>query len=152
MPADIDFVAYDKDGSVVLLAEAKSQRGTSEKWAAKFRRNMLAHGVLPPAKYFLIATPERIYVWKNADAQVSERLPEFTLDATKELKPYFDRVRVPASEIGHEAFAFLFLSWLTDIAGSGNGGASVDPAKKWLSDSGLVSSLARARIEMNPVS
>lgn len=39
----IDFIAYDADGKVVLLAEAKSRRGTSASWAAKLRRNMLAH-------------------------------------------------------------------------------------------------------------
>jgi hypothetical protein len=43
----IDFIAYDADGKVVLLAEAKSRRGTSASWAAKLRRNMLAHSVLP---------------------------------------------------------------------------------------------------------
>ena len=43
----IDLIAYDPTGKVVLLAEAKSRQGTSEAWAAKLRRNMLAHGVLP---------------------------------------------------------------------------------------------------------
>src|ERR1017187_7819118 len=61
----IDFVAYDRDGGVLLLAEAKSRHGTSQDWAAGLRRNMLAHGLLPWAKYFLIATPERMYLWKQ---------------------------------------------------------------------------------------
>jgi hypothetical protein len=56
----IDFIAYNADGTVVLLAEAKTRHGTSEEWAAKLRRNMLAHGLLPRAEYFLIATPEQI--------------------------------------------------------------------------------------------
>jgi len=60
----IDFVAYDREGRVVLLAEAKNRRGTSEQWAAGLRRNMLAHGVLPRTEYFLIVTPERMEaVW-----------------------------------------------------------------------------------------
>lgn len=65
--APIDFIAYNRDGTVVLLAEAKSRRGTSEAWAAKLRRNMLAHGVLPKSQYFLIATPERMYGWRQED-------------------------------------------------------------------------------------
>lgn len=31
----IDFVAYDREGRVLVLAEAKSRRGTSESWAAR---------------------------------------------------------------------------------------------------------------------
>jgi hypothetical protein len=54
--SDIDFVACDRDSRVVLLAEAKSRGGASERWAARLRRNMLSHGILPWAKYFLIAT------------------------------------------------------------------------------------------------
>jgi hypothetical protein len=30
----IDIVAYDREGQVVLLAEAKSRHGTSADWAA----------------------------------------------------------------------------------------------------------------------
>src|SRR5689334_19494299 len=61
----IDIVAYDQEGRVLLLAEAKSRGGTSESWAARLRKNMLSHGILPWAKYFLIATPERMYFWKQ---------------------------------------------------------------------------------------
>jgi hypothetical protein len=33
----IDFVAYDRDGGILLLAEAKSRRGTSQDWACSRR-------------------------------------------------------------------------------------------------------------------
>ena len=85
----IDFIAYDREGRIVLLAEAKSRRGTSEDWAARLRRNMPSHGVLPWAKYFLIATPERMYLWKQERPNLAEVPPEFTIDATKEFRPYF---------------------------------------------------------------
>src|ERR1700736_4964440 len=100
----IDFVAYDKEGNVVLLAEAKSRRGTSEHWAARLRRNMLSHGVLPWAKYFLIATPERMYLWKQERPNQAEAAPEFTIDATKVLQPYFQKLQQEPSDIGPQAF------------------------------------------------
>src|SRR5580692_429073 len=89
MPADtpIDFIAYNPDGTVALLAEAKSRRGTTESWAAKLRRNMLSHGVLPRSQYFLIATPERMYGWRHAELTVSEAPPQFTIDAGRALAP-----------------------------------------------------------------
>jgi hypothetical protein len=145
----IDFVAYDREGRVVLLAEAKNRRGTSEQWAAHLRRNMLSHGVLPWAKYFLIATPERLYLWKQERPNSGDVPPEFTIDAAKVLQPYFQKLHQEPTKIGPEAFELLVLTWLTDIARSGEEKHEQDPSSAWLSE--LTGSLQEARIEMNPV-
>ena len=47
----IDLIAYDAAGRVVLIGEVKSRLGTSEQWAARFRENILAHGILPKALF-----------------------------------------------------------------------------------------------------
>jgi hypothetical protein len=146
----IDFIAYDANGSVVLLAEAKSRHGTSEAWAAKFRRNMLAHGALPQSKYFLIATPERMYGWKQENLNFDEVPPDFTIDAHKALAPYFAKFDQDPARITPEAFELLVLTWLTDIARSEEYLRKLDPSLQSLSDSGLLSSLRQAHIEMNP--
>ncbi len=143
----IDFVAYDREGRVLLLAEAKSRHGTSESWAARLRRNLLSHGILPWAKYFLIATPERMYFWKQGDPNVAEMPPEFTIDAAKVFQPYFQKLHQEPSEIGPEAFDLLVLTWLTDIARSERT-AKDDTSSAWLSE--FSGSLQEARIEMNP--
>ncbi len=90
-----DFIAYDPDGQVVLLAEAKSRRGTSEDWATQLKRNMLSHGSLPWSKFFLIAT-----------AVVP---PELTLNAVTVFRPYFERFHLEPSDVGPEAFELLVL-------------------------------------------
>lgn len=146
--APIDFIAYDADGTVVLLAEAKSRLGTSEMWAAKLRRNMLAHGVLPRAKYFLIATPERMYGWKQESG--NEAPPQFTIDARQALGPYFAKLNQDPANVSPRAFELLVLTWLTDISRSAEYRADIDPSLRSLSDSGLLSSLRQAQIEMNP--
>jgi len=146
--APIDFIAYDTDGSVVLLAEAKSRRGTSEAWAAKLRRNMLAHGVLPRAKYFLIATPERIYGWAQESLTADDAPPQFTVDAHEALGPYFKRTDLDPADVSPGAFDLLVLAWLTDISRADQL-AEIDPSLKCLSESGLLSSLQHAEIEMN---
>lgn len=145
----VDFVAYDREGKVVLLAEVKSRRGTSESWAARLRRNMLAHGVLPWAKYFLIATPERMYLWKQDRPNSAEVPPEFTIDAGKLFQPYFQRLQQEPSKIGPEAFELLVLTWLTDITRSDEHNLKRDTSSTWLPE--LVGSLQQARIEMNPM-
>ena len=147
----IDFIAYNADGSVVLLAEAKSRHGTSETWAAKLRRNMLAHGVLPPAAYFLIATPERIYGWKQDGLPADEVPPQFTIDAQEALGQYFAKFSQDPADIGPVEFELLVLTWLTDISGSGARRSELGPSLRSLSDSGLLASLQQARIEMNSV-
>ena len=40
-----DMVVYDRAGQLALVVEAKNKLGTSSDWAAKMRRNMLAHGL-----------------------------------------------------------------------------------------------------------
>jgi hypothetical protein len=146
----IDFIAYDPSGHAVLLAEAKSRRGTSAQWAAQLRSNMLAHGLLPPAKYFLIATPDRMYLWTEDGAEPAEAAPKFTIDAAKEFQPYFEKFHQEPSGIGPQAFDFLVLTWLTDLARSGEETLKQDASLRWLADSGLFESLRQARIEMNP--
>ena len=145
----IDFIAYGADGSVVLLAEAKSRYGTSKTWAAKLRRNMLAHGVLPRAKYFLIATPERIYGWGPDSAPDGEILPHFTADAQSVLGPYFARLKQDPANITPEGFEVLLLNWLTDIARSSEYPPEIASTLRSLPESGLVASLRHAQIEMN---
>lgn len=145
----IDFVAYNADGGVVLLAEAKSRSGTSESWAAKLRRNMLAHGILPRSQYFLIATPEVMYGWRQEGLPVTEVPPQFTIDTKVALAPYFDQFEVDPANIGPEVFEFLIHTWLTDIAKSTGDRSITDPSLKPLSESGLLSSLQQAEIQMN---
>jgi hypothetical protein len=146
----IDVIAYDPDGRVILLAEAKSRVGTSAEWAAQFRRNMLAHGTLPNAQFFLIATPERMYFRKQDGRGVQDAPPEFTIDAAAEFKPYFDRLEKTSQGVSGQALELLVLSWLTEIARTGDARSKKDPSRRWLADSGLIGSLEKARIEMNP--
>lgn len=110
---------------------------------------MLAHGILPWAKYFLIATPERMYLWKQEHDDPAEAPPEFTIDAEKVFQPYFQKLHQEPLNIGPEAFELVVLTWLTDVARSGEPNLDQGPASVWLSE--LSGSLQQARIEMNPM-
>jgi hypothetical protein len=143
----IDFIAYDNHGEVVLLAEAKSRSGTSDHWAAQLRRNILAHGALPRARFFLIATPEQIYAWKQKGHENEEALPDFRLDAQKELLPYLEKLNRTASDLSPRAFEILVFSWLNDLASPRSPEPGQPSAPQWLIDSGFLDSLRNARIE-----
>ena len=148
---EVDFVAYDDQGQPVLLVEAKGLRQTSDAWAARFRRNLLAHGTLPKAPFFLIATPERLYFWRQDESGSNEELPQFTMDATSELRPYFEKFRQTPEKIGGEVLELILFSWLVDLAESGQLRSKRDSSVKWLSDSGLLAALNSARIEVSAV-
>jgi hypothetical protein len=110
---------------------------------------MLAHGVLPRSQYFLIVTPERMYGWRQEDLLPSDVLPEFTVDAQKALAPYFAKLNQDPVNISPRAFELVILTWLNDITRSQKHGPEVDASLSSLIDSGLLSSLHRAEIEMN---
>ena len=146
----VDFIAYDNAGRAVLLAEVKRRLGTSERWAAHFRRNMLAHGFLPRAPFFLIATPERMYFWRQDQQVDAEQLPAFTLDTAKALKPYLDRLEKSSQAVGEQALELLVSSWLSDMTRADEVRIRQDPSTRWLAESGLLESLGAGRIELNP--
>jgi hypothetical protein len=148
---EVDFVAYDQLGQPVLLVEVKSTHQASDLWAARFRRNLLAHGTLPRAPYFLIATPEHMYFWRQDDPSPKEERPQFTLDATNELKPYFERFKQTPEKASGQALELILFSWLVDLAQSGQLRAKQDSSLGWLSESGFLDALSSARIELSPV-
>ncbi len=148
---EVDLVAYDQFGRPVLLAEVKSAHRTSGQWAARFRENLLAHGTLPKAPFFLIATPEHMYFWRQEDPISREEAPQFTMDATRELRPYFERFDQTPEKTGGQALELILFSWLLDLAESGQVRANQDPSLRWLAESGLLDALRGARIESSAV-
>lgn len=145
----IDFIAYNRKGEIVLLAEAKSRGGGSKEWAAKLRRNMLEHRELPKSQYFLIVTPEGIYGWSEESSPTCDALPEFTIDSGEVLGPYFSKFGQNPAEISPVGFELLVHTWLIDISTSAGSSAENDPSLRLLAESGLLASLKQADIQMN---
>jgi len=110
---------------------------------------MLAHGILPKAQYFLIATPERMYGWRQENLPAFDAPPQFTIDGQKALGPYFSKFGQNPAQIGPAAFELLVHSWLTDIARSSGDQPESDPSLRSLSESGLLASLQHAFIQTN---
>src|SRR5215831_18277134 len=78
MDRGIDIAVYSPDGQLQLVVEAKSQQQTSREWAARFRRNLLVHDVIPPANYFLLAMPDHLYLWKDG-VNLAEAPPTYEI-------------------------------------------------------------------------
>ncbi|NJL59361.1 MAG: hypothetical protein HC887_06665 [Desulfobacteraceae bacterium] len=140
-----DMIAYDKNGQLVMIVEVKNISGKSKEWAAKLRRNIYAHGVLPATPYFMIAMPDYFYLWKNAGNKPEIIEPTYQTDSSVFLKPWYDRSGVSPASMSELGFEFLLSSWLYEIMY----GDIDDILRKnghWLAESGLLEAVREGRL------
>ena len=141
-----DLVLYDRLGRLVAAAEIKNMRGTSGDWAAKLRRNILAHGEFPPVDFYLIVTPDRLYLWKGAGNEPIVIQPAYEADARPIFKPYFDRARLTPAEVSGMAFELIVASWLGDLIRLDEQAQELANDERWLVESGLLDAIKDGRI------
>ncbi len=144
-PADL--ALYDRSGRLTAIAEIKNKRGTSGGWAAQTRRNMLAHGGSFRADFFLLVTPDRFYLWKNAGIDPEPVPPTYEADAQPEFAPYFESAGVDPLRISGHAFELLVAAWLGDVIRSDGRTEEIAEDRSWLADSGFENAARNGRIE-----
>ena len=143
-----DIVVFDKNGQLALIAQVKSKRGTSRDWAAKMRGNMYAHGLLPHAPFFLLALPDRFYLWKNTGKTLESVPPTHEIDPMVFLKPYYDSSGILPTSITGKSFELIIVSWLNQILMAENQQSLQNTDQDWLVSSGLFSRLTGGHLEL----
>ena len=144
-----DLALYDRDGRLTAVAEVKNRLGTSRRWAAQTRRNILAHGSLGQSDYFLLVTPDRIYLWKDAGAEPDEVLPNYEGNLEPSFAPYFDKARIDPGRVTGQAFEMLVAAWLSDLTRASSG--DPDSGQDWLEESGLRAAARDGHVEHEAV-
>ncbi len=132
-----DITVYSPDHDLLLVVEIKGTPKSDECWAAKLRRNLVVHGAVPAAPYFLLVVSDHLYLWETRflvrqffrpTAGRRERFFKKYLPKWKNVQP--DTV----SESGLELAVRSWLGELTTV----DGNAPVDEtANAWLQGSGL---------------
>uniref|UniRef100_UPI0040578B90 hypothetical protein n=1 Tax=Candidatus Electronema sp. TaxID=2698783 RepID=UPI0040578B90 len=143
-----DLVVYDRDGQIALITELKNKTGVTAEWAAKWRRNMLAHGRWPAAKFFMIALPDRFYLWNESGRLSPELLaPAFEIDAVQLLKPYIEAKEgsLLEEEISPQRFELAVAAWLNSLL-QRSFSPDQKPDSAWLKDSGLSDAISGGRL------
>ena len=133
----VDLSGYDASGGLVLLAEAKNRLATDRRWASQMRGNLVAYGRLPPAAYFLLALPDRFYLWKDPPSDQPYVEPTFEIDPQPLLKPYLDHLGSSVDDLTNEGFELLVAAALNQVLTSADRGEQADEAVRWAKDSGL---------------
>lgn len=142
-----DLALYDRSGRLTAVAEIKNKLGTSCEWAAQTRRNILAHGGSYSADYFLLVTPDRLYLWKDAGTDPVRVAPTFEADTRQEFAPYFESAGVDPSHVSGHAFELLVAAWLGDITRSVDAAEEPPYDQSWLVKSGFRTAIRDGRIE-----
>ena len=133
-----DVAAYGRDGNLAVVGETKVRLSTDKEWAAKLRRNIVEDESVLRARFFILALPDRLYLWPG-DAP-PDALPT-VLDAGEAFGPYFKMLGVEPSQIQPPAFETLVSWWLSDLT-------HTDPQKVSyeLRKAGLADAIAGGRI------
>ena len=109
-----DIEVFDNKGNLVLVVDTKNKLGTNSEWAAIMRQNMMVHGLLPSAPFFLLALPDRFYLWKSRQLSELEK-PDYEIDTAAILKTYSERIGADLQSLSGASFELLLISWLRDL-------------------------------------
>lgn len=146
-----DLTLYDRSGRLTAVAEIKNKLGTSREWAAQTRRNILAHGGSSNADFFLLVTPDRLYLWKDSGTDPVRVAPTFEADTRQEFAPYFESSGVDPGHVSGHAFELLVAAWLGDLTRSVATAADIPHDQSWLAKSGFRTAIRDGRIEYEAV-
>lgn len=149
--SDWDLSVDNRNGQLTLVVEVKSKINASPEWAARLRRNIIAHGTFPKAPYFLMVFPDKFYLWADAEVYLDHKEPDYTIDARPILQPYFEKAGVAADQISGQSLELIVASWLGEIIHSEKSPEDVDECQRWLVDSGLYAALAGGKFEHEAV-
>jgi hypothetical protein len=108
-----DIVVHDRKGNLVMIVEVKRKWGTSQKWAIEIISHILKNEYVLQAPYFLLALPDRFYLWKKQSEGYNPE-PDYEIDATLILQPYFESAKVDPKQITPDGFELLLTIWLRD--------------------------------------
>ncbi len=148
MKPGADIVVYSPDGTVQLVVEVKSNKNADDNWAAKLRRNLLAHAAVPRSRFFLIALPRYFYLWRGKSARLVA-VADYKVPTVEVLGPYLGGL--DPDELGGESFRLLVRSWLTDLLNTRLTREAAGPELQWLFDSGLYEAIRDGSMETKAV-
>ena len=148
MTQHADIEVYTPQSGIQLVVEVKTQRGETDEWAAKLRRNLFAYQSIPSSRFFLIALPEHLYLWR--DKTSPDLIPADYKVRTKDvLQPYLEKIDI--EELSGQSLELLVTSWLSVLMMSKLTKEEAGPELEWVFDSGLYESIRHGSIKTEAI-
>lgn len=110
-----DFAVFGHDGQLAAIAEAKRKPNADRRWATAWFRNYRAHQGSSGPPFVLLATPEKIYVWKES-SETSSPEPTAVTDARSLFAPYLRPSNLDPRDLSSFAFELIVGAWLSDLS------------------------------------
>ena len=130
-----------------MVFEVKAKHHTTPQWGAELRRNLLAREEFRPTQYFLIVTPDRLYLWREPKPETEEAvLPDFVVDSRPLFLPYLQKTSVDLDRISPFVFELVVISWLSDLVYARRETEGLEPGQAWLMDSGFLDATRNGRL------
>ncbi|MEE4358229.1 MAG: hypothetical protein V2I97_17300 [Desulfococcaceae bacterium] len=142
-----DIVIYDKNGQISVIVEVKRKSGMDADWVSKWRRNILAHGHYPVTRFFMVASPDRFYLWKDVGNTPEIVKPTFEIDARPILESYLTESGISETEMTSQSFELVISSWLNSLLNDDYLPEKNNGNLKWIKQTGLHESLKGGRLE-----
>jgi hypothetical protein len=143
--ANPDILIRSADNVPIAIVEVKNRREWPDSLATGMRRNMIAHGVLPPIPYFLLLSQDQGFIWhqKPEELESSDRDP----DSSFSMRHIIDRyapVGLTDSWLRGAELEYIIQKWLDDLASGAR--YEVDETEQVLADIGFLSAIAGASV------
>lgn len=145
MENKVDIVVRSPNNDIKLIVEVKGLGHSSPDWAAKFRRNLLTHNVIPKSEYFLLALPDFLYLWRQVNTS-DVVPPDYTAKTISVLQRYLTSLDGEPKYIAEEGLQLALASWLRDATFSYNRPPVGSDAYKLLVESGLLEAIDNAEL------
>lgn len=99
----------------MVVAEAKKKSDVDIGWARAWFRSYQAHRCGSSPAFVLLATPEKLYLWKDQTADAPAE-PTAVTDAHRIFASYLQRSNLEPSRVAGRTFEFVVGSWLNDLS------------------------------------
>ena len=134
---------YSRNRTPVLVVECIGGNEESLEDAARLRRNLLAHDLIPGAPYFLLAFGMRLFLW--LEGAPAGQLPDFSASARSVLQNY---LRKDADGVNRDILDLLVVSWLDELAIAIRQPDPNSAADRMLLESGLYEKIRFGRVRL----
>jgi hypothetical protein len=100
---------------LAAIAEAKRKLHAGPAWATAWFQNYLEHQNSSAPPFVLLATPEKVYLWKRP-AEGASAEPTAITDARRVFGSYLRRSNLDPAELSSQAFEIVVGAWLHDFS------------------------------------
>ncbi len=137
-----DIIITDQFGATLAIIQVKSFTGVDVKNASQYMRNLLAHGVVPSARFTMLVTADTGYLWGAPAAVVREAAPLLLFPIDPILR-HFLPGRDFQRPIGGDFLETITRFWLEDLT---DGRAVDDQVDSSLRDAGFLQAVCKSQV------